>query len=132
SSDGNVDPYYEARVSNTAGDVPERDLLLFVPGPYYLPYPYDEGTALDRFPTPAETHRLRELSSTIKKQSADPRQQNESTVYANEGVSRLTSGLGVLDRGLPALSAKAGKKKRKARNDQYNRCSKKLSRVVSP
>nr|GEV06100.1 hypothetical protein [Tanacetum cinerariifolium] len=36
------------------------------------------------------------------------------------------------DRGLPALSAKAGKKKRKARNDQYNRCSKKLSRVVSP
>nr|GEZ31881.1 hypothetical protein [Tanacetum cinerariifolium] len=26
----------------------------------------------------------------------------------------------------------AGKKKRKARNDQYNRCSKKLSRVVSP
>nr|GFD08267.1 hypothetical protein [Tanacetum cinerariifolium] len=27
SSDGNVDPYYEARVSNTAGDVPERDLL---------------------------------------------------------------------------------------------------------
>nr|GEU30325.1 hypothetical protein [Tanacetum cinerariifolium] len=34
--------------------------------------------------------------------------------------------------GLPALSAKAGKKKRKALKDQYNRCSKKLSRVVSP
>ncbi|GJS74697.1 retrovirus-related pol polyprotein from transposon TNT 1-94 [Tanacetum coccineum] len=67
ASDGNVDPYYEARVSNTARDVLERYLLPFVPGPYYIPYPYDEGsgseTALDRFPTPAETHRLRELSS---------------------------------------------------------------------
>nr|GEV75678.1 ribonuclease H-like domain-containing protein [Tanacetum cinerariifolium] len=36
------------------------------------------------------------------------------------------------DRGLPALFALAGKKKRKALNDQYNRCSKKLSRVISP
>ncbi|GJY95533.1 hypothetical protein Tco_0511894 [Tanacetum coccineum] len=75
ASDGNVDPYYEARVSNTVGDVLERDLLPFIPGPYYIPYPYDEGsgklykdpkvcrTVLDRFPTPAETHRLRELSS---------------------------------------------------------------------
>nr|GFA37312.1 hypothetical protein [Tanacetum cinerariifolium] len=43
ASDGNVDPYYEARVSNTAGDVLERDLLPFVPGPYYIPYPYDKG-----------------------------------------------------------------------------------------
>ncbi|GKD98438.1 hypothetical protein Tco_1382335 [Tanacetum coccineum] len=99
ASDGNVDSYFDARVSNTAGDVLERDLLPFVPGPYYIPYPFDEGsgsesppytrddweeihgvnlgllqkelykdpkvcrTALDRFPTPAETHRLRELSS---------------------------------------------------------------------
>ncbi|GJR20656.1 hypothetical protein Tco_0969183 [Tanacetum coccineum] len=67
TSDGNADPYYEARVSNTAGDVLERDLLPFVSGPYYIPYPYDEGsgseTALDRFPTPAETHRLRKFSS---------------------------------------------------------------------
>ncbi|GJS82148.1 hypothetical protein Tco_0748689, partial [Tanacetum coccineum] len=99
ASDGNVDPYYEARVSNTARDVLKRDLLPFVPGPYYIPYPYDEGSgsksppytrydweeiygvnlglrkkelykdpkacrpALDQFPTPAETHRLRELSS---------------------------------------------------------------------
>ncbi|GKG33017.1 hypothetical protein Tco_0430527, partial [Tanacetum coccineum] len=75
-------------------DVLERDLLSFVPGPYYLPYPYDENdgcesppytkddwdkihgvtlglrkkelykdpkvcrTAIDRFPTPAEIHRL--------------------------------------------------------------------------
>nr|GEV86988.1 hypothetical protein [Tanacetum cinerariifolium] len=75
ASDGNVDPYYEARVSNTTGDVLERDLLPFVPEPYYIPYPYDESsrklykdpkvcrTALDRFHTPAETRRLRELSS---------------------------------------------------------------------
>ncbi|GJZ32515.1 hypothetical protein Tco_0577951 [Tanacetum coccineum] len=110
ASDGNVDPYYEARVSNTAGDVLERDLLPFVLGPYYIPYPYDEGsgklymdpkvcmTALDRFPTPAETYRLRELSlvelsdrmstQTIKKQRADLKQQSESTVRANEEVSR--------------------------------------------
>ncbi|GJT50706.1 hypothetical protein Tco_0976863 [Tanacetum coccineum] len=168
ASDGNVDPYYEARVSNTVGDVLKRDLLPFVLGPYYIPYLYDEGsgsesppytrddweeihevnlglrkkelykdpkvcrTALDRFPTPAETHRLRELSSvklsdqmsmlqcqlithgsmlnayydhslrnverlskqcaqqtqTIKKQSAELKQQNESTVRANEEVSR--------------------------------------------
>ncbi|GJS31305.1 hypothetical protein Tco_0491925 [Tanacetum coccineum] len=139
ASDGDVDPYYEARVSNTVGDVFKRDLLPFVPGPYYIPYPYDEGSrsesppytrddweeihrvnlglrkkelykdpkvSLDRFPTPAETHRLRELSSvelsdwmsvlqlcpsdaqTIKKQRADLKQQNESTVRANEEVSR--------------------------------------------
>nr|GEX86752.1 hypothetical protein [Tanacetum cinerariifolium] len=97
-------------------------------------------TALDRFPTPAETHRLRELSlvelsdhmsvlqcqlvthgsvlnapydhclrnverltkrcaqltQTIKKQSADLKQQNESTIRANKWVSRLTDELGVL------------------------------------
>ncbi|GJY32390.1 hypothetical protein Tco_0415885 [Tanacetum coccineum] len=75
ASDGNVDSYFDARVSNTAGDVLERDLLPVVPGPYYIPYPFDEGsgklykdpkvcrTALDRFPTPVEAHRLRELSS---------------------------------------------------------------------
>ncbi|GJX60107.1 hypothetical protein Tco_0291497 [Tanacetum coccineum] len=99
ASDGNVDSYFDARVSNTAGDVLERDLLSFVPRPYYIPYPYDENngcesppytkddwdeihgvnlglrrkelykdpkvcrTAIDRFPTPAEIHRLHELSS---------------------------------------------------------------------
>nr|GEU63896.1 hypothetical protein [Tanacetum cinerariifolium] len=98
ASDGNVNPYCEARVSNIARDVLERDLFSFVLGPYYIPYTYDEGPgsdsppytrddweeihgvslglrkkelykdpkvcspALDRFPTPAETHRLRELS----------------------------------------------------------------------
>ncbi|GJX27944.1 gag-pol polyprotein [Tanacetum coccineum] len=67
-------------------------------------------TALDRFPTPAEAHRLRELSSNverltkrcaqqthiIKKQGADLKQQKESTVRANEEVYRLTAELGVL------------------------------------
>ncbi|GJU06531.1 hypothetical protein Tco_1122961 [Tanacetum coccineum] len=116
ASDGNVDPYYEARVNNTVGDVLERYLLPIVPGPYYISYPYDEGsgseTALDRFPTSAETHRLRELSSVeniehlskqcteqtqnIKRQSADLKQQNESTIHANGEVFRLTAQLGVL------------------------------------
>ncbi|GKF62397.1 hypothetical protein Tco_0182451, partial [Tanacetum coccineum] len=44
ASDGNVDPYFDARVSNTAGDVLKRDLLPFVPGPYYIPYHFDEGS----------------------------------------------------------------------------------------
>ncbi|GKB81346.1 hypothetical protein Tco_0948241, partial [Tanacetum coccineum] len=56
ASDGNVDSYLDARVSNTAGDVLERDLLSFVSGPYYLPYPYDENDG-------SEIHRLHELSS---------------------------------------------------------------------
>ncbi|GJU46543.1 hypothetical protein Tco_1203809 [Tanacetum coccineum] len=157
--------------SNTVGDVLKRDLLPFVPGPYYIPYPYDEGfrseslpytrddweeihgvnlglqrkelykdpkvcrTVLDRFSTPAETHRLRELSSVelfdqisvlqcqlithgsmlnahydhslrnverltkrcaqqtqiIKKQGVNLKQQKESTIRANEEVSRLTA-----------------------------------------
>nr|GEU33636.1 hypothetical protein [Tanacetum cinerariifolium] len=42
ANDGNVDPYCEARVSNTDGDVLERDLLLFISRPYYIPYPYEE------------------------------------------------------------------------------------------
>ncbi|GJT06227.1 hypothetical protein Tco_0840689 [Tanacetum coccineum] len=65
SCDVNVDPYYEARVSNTAGDMLERYVLPFVLGPYYIPYPYDEGSGSlhsARFPTPVETYRLRELS----------------------------------------------------------------------
>ncbi|GJR34317.1 hypothetical protein Tco_1210001 [Tanacetum coccineum] len=43
ASDGNVDSYLDARVSNTARDVLERDLFSFVPGPYYLLYPYNEN-----------------------------------------------------------------------------------------
>ncbi|GKA16293.1 hypothetical protein Tco_0696040 [Tanacetum coccineum] len=71
-SDGSVDPYHEARVGNTAGDVLERDLLpleeihvvnlgLRKKELYKDPKVY--RTALDRFPTPAETCRLREPSS---------------------------------------------------------------------
>ncbi|GKB61257.1 hypothetical protein Tco_0917443, partial [Tanacetum coccineum] len=149
ASDGNVDPYYEARVGNTAGDVLERDLLPFVPGPYYIPYPYDEGsgklykdpkicrTALDRFHTPAETHRLRELSSVElsdrmsvlqcqlithrSMQSADLKQQNESTVRANEEVSRITAELGVLKSRCQTAEHKLSswdKKHRKYRNER--------------
>ncbi|GJZ52614.1 hypothetical protein Tco_0607129 [Tanacetum coccineum] len=44
SSHGNVDPYYKARVGNTVGDVVERDLLLLITGPYYIPYPYGESS----------------------------------------------------------------------------------------
>ncbi|GJY54853.1 hypothetical protein Tco_0446517 [Tanacetum coccineum] len=50
ASDGNVDSYLDARVSNTARDVLERDLLSFVPGPYYLPYPYDENDGCESPP----------------------------------------------------------------------------------
>ncbi|GKB34274.1 hypothetical protein Tco_0879216 [Tanacetum coccineum] len=200
ASDGNVDPYYEARVSNTVGDVLERDLLPFVPGPYYTPYPYDEGsrsesphtkddweefhkvnlglqkkelykdpkvcrTALDRFPTPAETHWLREISSvelsdrmsvlqcqfithgsmlnarydhslrnverlskqcaqqmhTIKRLRSDLKQQNGSSVHANEEVSRLTAELGVLKSKCKATQHKLNswdRKHRKYRNER--------------
>ncbi|GJT50343.1 hypothetical protein Tco_0976500 [Tanacetum coccineum] len=117
---GNVDPYYEARVSNTAGDVLKRDLLLLIPRTYYIPYPYDESsenpkvckTALDRFPTPAETQWLRELFSVelsghmsvlqcqlIIHESMLNAQYDHSlrnsTVHANEEVSRLAAQLRV-------------------------------------
>ncbi|GJS07707.1 hypothetical protein Tco_0364503 [Tanacetum coccineum] len=44
ASDGYVGPYYEARVGNIVGDVLERDILPIVPRPYYIPYPYEEGS----------------------------------------------------------------------------------------
>ncbi|GKA72793.1 hypothetical protein Tco_0779009, partial [Tanacetum coccineum] len=50
ASDGHVDSYFDARVSNTAGDVIERDLLPFAPGPYYLPYPYEENDGCESPP----------------------------------------------------------------------------------
>ncbi|GJX28576.1 hypothetical protein Tco_0236655 [Tanacetum coccineum] len=50
ASDGNVDSYLDARVNNTARDVLERDLLPFVPGPYYIPYPYDENNRCESPP----------------------------------------------------------------------------------
>ncbi|GJU72063.1 hypothetical protein Tco_1263468 [Tanacetum coccineum] len=152
ASNGNVDSYFDARVSNTAGDVVERDLLPFVPGPYYIPYPFDEGsgsesppytrdnweeinevnlglrqkelykdpkvykTALDRFPTPAETHRLRELSSV---ELSD--RMSESTVCANEEVSRLKAELGALKSKCEATNHKLSSwdnKHRKYRNER--------------
>ncbi|GJW28616.1 hypothetical protein Tco_0045491 [Tanacetum coccineum] len=175
ASDGNVDSYFDARVSNTAGDVLERDLLPFVPGPYYIPYPFDEGsgsesppytrddweeihgvnlglrqkelykdpkvcrTALDRFPTPAETHRLRELSSvelsdrmsvlqcqlithgSMLNARYDHALKNESTVRANEEVSRLKAELGALKSKCEVTEQKLNswdKKHRKYRNER--------------
>ncbi|GJV42101.1 hypothetical protein Tco_1420541 [Tanacetum coccineum] len=119
ASDGDVDPYYKARVGNTAGDVIERDLLPFVPGPYYIPYPYEEGsgseTALDRFPTPAETYRLKELSSVKLSDRMS------FTVHANEEVSRLTAELGVLKSRCQTAEHKLSswdKKHRKYRNER--------------
>ncbi|GKC20609.1 hypothetical protein Tco_1022759 [Tanacetum coccineum] len=50
ASDGHVDSYFDARVSNTARDVIERDLLPFAPGPYYLPYPYEENDGCESPP----------------------------------------------------------------------------------
>nr|GEW61443.1 hypothetical protein [Tanacetum cinerariifolium] len=50
ASYGNVDSYFDARVSNIAGDVLERDHLLFVLGPYYIPYPFDEGSGSESPP----------------------------------------------------------------------------------
>ncbi|GKE01583.1 hypothetical protein Tco_1389566 [Tanacetum coccineum] len=64
-SDGNVDPYHEARISNTAGIVLERDLLPFeeihgvnlgLQKKELYKDPKVCRTALDRFPAPAETH----------------------------------------------------------------------------
>nr|GEY55355.1 hypothetical protein [Tanacetum cinerariifolium] len=49
-SNGNVDPYYEARVGNTVGDVLEIDLLLIVSRPYYIPYLYDKGSGSESPP----------------------------------------------------------------------------------
>ncbi|GJV35196.1 hypothetical protein Tco_1407673 [Tanacetum coccineum] len=50
ASDGNVDSYFDARVSNTTRDVLERDLLSFVPRPYYIPYPNDENNGCESPP----------------------------------------------------------------------------------
>ncbi|GJX39515.1 hypothetical protein Tco_0252818 [Tanacetum coccineum] len=140
ASDGNVDPYYEARVSNTAGDVLERDLLPFVPGPYYIPYPYDEGSGSESPPYTRDDweeihgvnlglrkkelykdHKCAQQTQTIKKQRADLKQQSESTVRANEEVSRLKAELGALKSKCKATEQKLSswdKKHRKYRNEK--------------
>ncbi|GJR75641.1 hypothetical protein Tco_0088006 [Tanacetum coccineum] len=171
SSDGNVDPYYEAQVSNTARDMLERDLLPIVPGPYCIPYPYVEDLGYESTPYTkndwdeihgvnlAKAHRLRELSSVelsdrmsvlqcqlvthvsvlnarydhslknverltkrcaqqtqiIKKQGVDLKQQKESTVRANEEVSRLTTELGVLKSRCQTVENKLTSKVRRSR-----------------
>ncbi|GKF53010.1 hypothetical protein Tco_0159920, partial [Tanacetum coccineum] len=99
--------------------------------------------ALDRFPTPAETHRLRELSlvelfdrmsdvehlikrcaqqtQIIKKQSANLKQQSESTIHANEEVSRLKAELGALKSKCEATEQKLSswdKKHRRYRSER--------------
>ncbi|GJS18027.1 reverse transcriptase domain-containing protein [Tanacetum coccineum] len=37
--------YYDAQVGGTAGDEFQREILPPAPGPYYMPYPYDEGSS---------------------------------------------------------------------------------------
>ncbi|GKC57926.1 hypothetical protein Tco_1085524 [Tanacetum coccineum] len=136
ASDGNVDPYYEAQVSNTARDVLERDLLPFVSGPYYIPYPYGEGFGSESPPYTRddweEIHRVnlglqrKELykdpkTQTIKKQRADLKQQGESTIHANEEVSRLKAKMGALKSKCEATEQKLSswdKKHRKYRNER--------------
>ncbi|GJV13308.1 hypothetical protein Tco_1354849 [Tanacetum coccineum] len=106
ASDGDVDPYYEARVGSGSESPPyTRDdweeihgVNLGLRKKELYKDPKVCRTALDQFPTPTETHRLRELSlvefydrmstQTIKRQSADLKQQNESTICANKEVSR--------------------------------------------
>ncbi|GJT00751.1 hypothetical protein Tco_0821920 [Tanacetum coccineum] len=60
-------------------------------------------------------------TQTIKRQSADLKQQNESTVHANEEVSRLTAELGVLKSRCQTAEHKLSswdKKHRKYRNER--------------
>ncbi|GJS03232.1 malonyl-coenzyme A:anthocyanin 3-O-glucoside-6''-O-malonyltransferase-like protein [Tanacetum coccineum] len=175
ASDGNVDSYFDARVSNTTRDVLERDLLSFVPRPYYIPYPYDENngcesppytkddwdeihgvnlglqrkelykdpkvcrTAIDHFPTPAEIHRLHELSSVELSDRMSVLQcqlithgrafharydhslREESTVHASEEVSWLNADLGALKSKCEATEHKLSswdKKHRKYRSER--------------
>ncbi|GJX23548.1 hypothetical protein Tco_0227993 [Tanacetum coccineum] len=112
ASDGHVDSYFDARVSNTAGDVIERDLLPFALGPYYLPYPYEENDGCESPPYTKddwdEIHgvnlglRKKELYKdpkgliTIKKQTAELKQHKESAARASEEVSGLKAELGAL------------------------------------
>ncbi|GJT25639.1 hypothetical protein Tco_0895576 [Tanacetum coccineum] len=123
-SDDIVDHYYEARLGNTIGDVLERDLLPLAPGPYYIPYLYDEGSSNESHPYTKDdweeihgvnlgmpkksfTRILRNVkhlskwhaqqTQTIKQQNANLRKQSEFTIRANEEVCRLKTQLGVLE-----------------------------------
>ncbi|GJX22784.1 hypothetical protein Tco_0227229 [Tanacetum coccineum] len=86
ASDGNVDPYYEARVSNTA-----EDCQLVTHGSV-LNARYDHSLKnVERF-----MKRCTQQTHIIKKQGTDLKQQKESTAHANEEVSRLTADMWVL------------------------------------
>ncbi|GJR34313.1 hypothetical protein Tco_1209997 [Tanacetum coccineum] len=66
ASDDNVDSYLDARVSNTAGDDDWDEIHgvnLGLRKKELYKDPKVCRTAIDRFPTPAEIHRLHELSS---------------------------------------------------------------------
>ncbi|GJZ87366.1 retrovirus-related pol polyprotein from transposon TNT 1-94 [Tanacetum coccineum] len=73
ASDGDVDPYYEARVSNIAG-MCMREIFFLLPRGLII------SLILMR--------KCAQQTQTIKKQSAKLKQQNESTVHANEEVPR--------------------------------------------
>nr|GEY55877.1 hypothetical protein [Tanacetum cinerariifolium] len=81
-------------VGNVIGDVLKRDLLPFVSGPYYIPYPYDEGSGNDSPPYTKEDWEEIHGTHTIKKQNNDLGKQSELTVSANGEVSRLKAQLG--------------------------------------
>ncbi|GJX90156.1 pectinesterase inhibitor 9-like protein [Tanacetum coccineum] len=66
ASDGNVDSYLDARISNTAGDDDWDEIHgvnLSLRKKELYKDPKVCRTAIDHFPTPAEIHRLHELSS---------------------------------------------------------------------
>ncbi|GJY76182.1 hypothetical protein Tco_0481298 [Tanacetum coccineum] len=66
ASDGNVDSYLDARISNTAGDDDWEEIHgvnLGLRKKELYKDPKVCRTVIDRFPTPAEIHRLHELSS---------------------------------------------------------------------
>nr|GFB98883.1 hypothetical protein [Tanacetum cinerariifolium] len=46
-SDENLvnDYYYDTQFGGTVGDEFQREILPPAPGPYYMPYPYDEGSS---------------------------------------------------------------------------------------
>ncbi|GJR17115.1 hypothetical protein Tco_0965642 [Tanacetum coccineum] len=134
ASDGNVDSYFDARVSNTTGDVLERGLLSFVPGPYYIPYPYDENNGCESPPYTKDdwdeihgvnlglqSKELYKDPNIIKKQNADLKQHKDSTVHSSEEVSGLKAELRALKSKCEATKHKLSswdKKHRKYRSER--------------
>ncbi|GJW77211.1 hypothetical protein Tco_0138893 [Tanacetum coccineum] len=142
ASDGNVDSYFDARVSNTVGDVLERGLLSFVPGPYYIPYPYDENNGCESPPyTKDDWDNIHGVNLGLRRKELykDPKCQlithgraflarydhslrEESTVHASEEVSGLKAELGALKSKCEAIEHKLSswdKKHRKYRSERH-------------